>query len=607
MRTTVLLALVLAPIAASAQYPGAKRVPNDWKRGFDSIKEARAKEILGFLAGKELRGRGSLTPDFYAAAGYVANELRTMGLEPAGENGSYFQRFDYIRATAIPADTTLESADGSIKLTYGSDFQASALVDGETRLRLAFIHVPANADMSGFAWNELKDRVVIQTPTSLRNAAYADKINNQREALGIRQVVTVASAQMRGTTGLAMSGVKDMPDPRQGEGFTLRLSPAGADSIATKLGALQFVAKKDTPASIETPPQEFVLKTKVTAQISPLVNVLAKLPGRDPSLAKETVALGSHLDHMGVSQDGIRNGADDNASGCTANLMIARAFVGNRVKPKRTMLFAFWAAEEVGTWGSYAYVSKPTIPMQNIVAYINMDMLGRDEDTGPEIAENNWNVVYPGTVLTTSRQFYDRLVAANDFVKLRFKPDRTDRTHRSDTRNFYWKEVPTVKIFTGEHPDYHRTGDTIDKINWTKLVNISKWLYLAAADLGTSFDRPTWDPKPFVAPDFHILAGRATYKEKVALPDKAVLRLSLYEAGSEKPLLTKEFPNAQGRTPFELLVPKSQLKDGAKYELRAEMRDRNKTLFSSATPVEVPTTGWTRAREIELTMTSGRT
>ena len=590
--------ILLLGTLSYAQYSGAKRVPSEWKKGFDSIREADAKNILSYLAGPELRGRGSLSPDYFAAAGYVAGELRRMGLNPAGEGGSYFQRFEYVRAIPIPEGTSLEASDGSVKLPYGPDFQASAIASGETRVRFAFVNVPEKADLTSFPWNQLRGRVVVQTSSSIRNLAYSERLNSQREELGIEGLVTVSQERLTSNAPFRAAGVVGMPDPRQGKAPSIRLSIGGARLLAEKLGATQFGAKDATQASLEAPPQEWLVKVRVTAETTPLVNVLAKLPGADAALSKEAIVYGSHLDHMGVSNDGTRFGADDNASGCTANLLLAQAFVRNPHKPKRSILFAFWAAEEIGTHGSY--INRPAIPAANTVAYINMDMLGRDEETGPEIAENNRDVVYPGTVLTTSRDFYDRLMAANQFVRLRFKPDRTDRTHRSDTRNFYWKKVPTVKIFTGEHPDYHRTGDTIDKINWTKLISITRWLYMAGADLADRPDRPSWDPKPFAAPDFHILSGRATFSEKIALPSKARLSVGLYEAGGTNPLLEKIFRHAQGRTPFELLVPKAMLKEGTKYELRLQMKDGDRILFQTASGVAVPTTGWTRAQNIEI-------
>ena len=606
MRFRLLPVVALLCSLSFAQYPGAKGVPGAWRIGFNSIKEQEARDILGYLAGKDLRGRGSLTQDYWAAAGFVANELRQMGLRPAGADGSYFQRFDYIRATAIPSETKVVSEGGDFEIPYGEEFQTAWVADLSAKVKFAFVNIPEKADLAAFKWELLKGKWVIYSPSAFRNPTFAAKLATAREEYGIEQMIASNQEKLSTSIPSRAVGIRDMPDPRVGTIGQIRFSKSGVAKLGRHLGIEAFFKENPTEVSVELPLEELTVKTKSTLDVFPLTNVIAKLEGSDPAMSKEAVILGSHLDHMGEQRGSILYGADDNASGCTANLMIAKALVSNPTKPKRSVLFCFWAAEEVGTYGSFAYAMKPAHPPADTVAYINMDMLGRDEDTGPEIAENNRNVVYPGTVLTTSKDFYDRLVANNAYVGLRFKPDRTDRTNRSDTRNFVWKNVPTVKIFTGEHPDYHRAGDTLDKINWTKLVNITKWLYLTTADLASRPDRPRFERKAFVAPDYLILAGRATLKEGVAVPAKSILRVGLFEVGSTNAVATRDFPTLQNRTPYELLVPKASLKEGGKYELRMEIRDGKRVLFSSPSPVEVPTAGWTRAKDVELKMaTSG--
>ncbi len=590
--------LVIFSTLTFAQYPGSKRVPSDWRKGFDSIKESDAKDFLGFLAGPELRGRGSLSTDYWAAAGYVAGELRRMGLKPAGESGSYFQRFDLVRATAIPEATWIESQDGSFKIPFGPDFQTVWQGDLAAKVKFAFVNIPEKADLASFDWSKLKGRWVVYSPSSGRNPGFTSKFPAAREELGVEQMIGASLERLSTNVPARMTGVKDMPDLRNGTIGSLRFSRTGALQLATKLGATKFAADNPTEIAVELPDQELVVRTKSIQEITPLVNVLAKLEGSDPALAKEVIAFGSHLDHIGPSNDGIRYGADDNASGCTANLLIAKAFLTNPIRNRRSLLFCFWAAEEAGVYGSFAYAMKPAVPAIDTVAYINMDMLGRNEETGVEIAENNVDVVYPGTVLTTSRDFYDRLIANNAYVNLRFKPDKTDRTNRSDTRNFVWKEIPTVKVFTGEHPDYHRAGDTIDKINWTKLINISKWLYLTAADLAVRPDRPKFAKAPFVAPDHYVLSGRAILPEKFTLPAKAKLIVELVN-GDGKQILKKEYPTATARSPFEMLVPKSALSIGSKHQMVLRLLEGSRVTLQSS-PIDVPATGWARAQEVML-------
>jgi hypothetical protein len=584
---------------SSAQYPGAKPVPNPWRAGFKTITESRAKDILGYLAGPELRGRGSLTPDFFAAAGYVAWRLKEMGLEPAGDAGSFFQRYDLVRSVAVPAETSIASTDGSLQIPYGPNFQVCTLSDTERRVKFAFVTMPKEADISNFDWESLRGRIVVYSSQAATNSAFMAKLSEMREKLALEQVITVALERLSTNNPQRSTGIKDFPDPRNGTLSPLRFSLPGMKQIADKLGVTKYFEEKPNGVSVELPNGEFNVKVKVQQEISPLLNVVAKLPGSDPDLAKEAVVIGSHLDHLGPSNDGIRYGADDNGSGCTANLLVAKALVSNPVKPKRSVLFAFWAAEEVGLYGSYAYMCKPSVAPENTVAYFNLDMLGRNEEFGVEIAENNVDVVYPGIVTTNSMDFYNRLVANNAFVYLRFKPDKTDRTNRSDTRNFVWKGVPTVKVFTGEHPDYHRAGDTLDKINWTKLVNITKWLYLSVGDLATRADRPKFAMTPFAPPSFAILQGRLKLPADFQVPSKAKQIAEVVDAAGTV-LAKQELPLSQSQLAYEVLVPKSQLATGGPFTLRVRIMDGSKELLSTPTPLNVPADGWTRAQDAKL-------
>ena len=195
--------------------------------------------------------------------------------------------------------------------------------------------------------------------------------------------------------------------------------------------------------------------------------------------------------------------------------------------------------------------------------------------------------------------FYNRLVANNAFVNLRFKPDKTDRTNRSDTRNFVWKGVPTVKVFTGEHPDYHRAGDTLDKINWTKLVNITKWLYLSVGDLATRADRPKFAMTPFAPPSFAILQGRLKLPADFQVPSKAKQIAEVVDAAGTV-LAKQELPLSQSQLAYEVLVPKSQLATGGPFTLRVRIMDGSKELLSTPTPLNVPADGWTRAQDAKL-------
>ncbi|WP_165041873.1 M20/M25/M40 family metallo-hydrolase [Dysgonomonas sp. ZJ709] len=203
-------------------------------------------------------------------------------------------------------------------------------------------------------------------------------------------------------------------------------------------------------------------------------NVLGYIEGKNKN---EFVIVGAHFDHIGTDRtlvgDKIYNGADDNASGVSAVLQIAKAFLASRVQPERSIIFAFWDGEEIGSLGSqYFLLARPDI--SGIKGYLNFDMIGRNQN---ESKPNH--VVYFYT--EANSVFGDWL--KNDIVKykLTLEPDYRpwDKpVGGSDNSSFAKKNIPIIWYHTDGHPDYHQPTDHADKLNWDKVVNITKASYL---------------------------------------------------------------------------------------------------------------------------------
>jgi Zn-dependent M28 family amino/carboxypeptidase len=214
-------------------------------------------------------------------------------------------------------------------------------------------------------------------------------------------------------------------------------------------------------------------------------NVLAWIEGSDPDLKGEYVAVGAHFDHIGVSgrgKDRINNGADDNASGTAVVLEVAQAFAGLREKPKRSILFGWWSAEEDGLLGSRHFVRNPTVDIKKIVAYLNLDMVGRKKADEIDIE---------GTGCSPDlRKLFDKVNAQGLFKKISYEVAEV----KSDTDHypFYEAEVPAVEFFSGYHADYHKPGDHAEKITVEKLERTGRFVALAAWDLAQSPARPAW-------------------------------------------------------------------------------------------------------------------
>ena len=210
-------------------------------------------------------------------------------------------------------------------------------------------------------------------------------------------------------------------------------------------------------------------------------NVIAYLKGSDPALADEYIVIGAHLDHLGIQNGTINPGADDNGSGSTAVLSIARAMAENPVKPKRSVLFMWFAAEEVGLIGSKYYTDHPIFPLEKMTCMLNIDMVGRNEDNGEgDRAEDNEGHIHLVGSQRGDNALHDIILRANQHVGFQFELDMESVWNRSDQINFYNQGVPVAFMFGGFHPDYHQPSDKIEAINFKKIAAAARLYYLAA-------------------------------------------------------------------------------------------------------------------------------
>lgn len=218
-------------------------------------------------------------------------------------------------------------------------------------------------------------------------------------------------------------------------------------------------------------------------------NVIAVLEGAGASLKGEYVAIGAHFDHLGTSPrlkgDAIFNGADDNASGTAVVLEIAQAFAGLSKRPARSILVCFWSAEEKGLLGSTHFVKQPTVPIGSIVAYLNLDMVGRNSADELEIEGTG-----------SSPQFRPLFERVNRRLFQRLKFDVLEVKNDTDHFPFYQAGVPAVEFFSGYHADYHRASDEAEKVSREKLERTGRLVASAAWELAEAAGRPEFRRTP---------------------------------------------------------------------------------------------------------------
>jgi Zn-dependent M28 family amino/carboxypeptidase len=225
-----------------------------------------------------------------------------------------------------------------------------------------------------------------------------------------------------------------------------------------------------------------------------LPNVIGILEGGDPQLRGQFVAISAHIDHIGITPglpDSINNGADDNASGVAGLLELVEAFSRPGARPRRSLLFLAPSAEEPGLIGSAHFTEHPTVPLDSIVANINMDLIGR-----------NWtdSVIAVGIEQSDLGTTLQQVVAQHRDLRMTPIRDRWPEErifYRSDHYNFARKGVPILFFTSGSHPDYHRPSDTADRIDGEKASRLVQLLFHLSTAVANQDQRPRWTAESY--------------------------------------------------------------------------------------------------------------
>jgi hypothetical protein len=269
--------------------------------------------------------------------------------------------------------------------------------------------------------------------------------------------------------------------------FRNTLSAAGVD-LPTVRAASSPLARTLTGLRIRIEMQDTVISS-LTAP-----NSVGILEGSDPKLRNEYVVYSAHMDHIGITPgrpDSINNGADDDASGTAGVIELAEAFSRPGARPKRSVIFLTVSGEEKGLWGSHYFASNPPVPAKQIVANINIDMIGR-----------NW----PDTIVAIGKEQSDlgatleRVNAAHPELRMTAIDDRWPQERfyfRSDHYNFARKGIPVLFFFNGVHEDYHEVTDSPDKIDSEKEARILKLLFYLGYEVANAPRRPQWDEESY--------------------------------------------------------------------------------------------------------------
>ena len=523
----------ILPSAVFANNPAVNITAAERKMA-EAITAKQISEYLHFVASDAMGGRNTPSVELDITAQFLALNLKRWGFKPAGDNGTYFQHIALSGGLVDPATSSLEISGN--KLAYGKDFFAKAgagkgagkLVFGDhgwffkTKGIDPYKGLDLNGKIAVLLSSDNPRGFPTATPKGVTRPDFAGK-------RGESWMDPIAYAKKKGAVGIiAIASDKaqqgwDRIRKGQERGRTQVAKFSSSASlplvfVSSAVGKSLFAGESSNPLA-SAAPKPFELSASKTASFSvgnkggnmSTQNVVAIWEGSDPKLKEEMVAVGAHYDHVGTrpnakGEDKIWNGADDDGSGTVAVLAIAEALAKAKKRPKRSVLLVWHAGEEKGLWGARYFNEYPTVNIKNVVAQLNIDMIGRSKkagDTNPKNKDlSGPNEIYVIGSEMMSSKLGEITKGTNDaYLKMKYNyryddPKDTNRFFfRSDHFHYAQNGIPISFWFDGVHEDYHGAGDHPDKIDYQKMEKITRTIFLTMWGITKLKVRPAVDKK----------------------------------------------------------------------------------------------------------------
>jgi hypothetical protein len=537
-----LIRIVLAVVLMAHAAPQAQQtaLPTAVRAAADKITAEQLARDLKFLASDELLGRNTPSPGFDAAARYITARLEKAGVKPIGDAGTFLQQFEVHESKIEPAATYLE-VNGK-KFAFGTDLVIRTFA-GATAAAASAVYVGhgwtiPEKGIDPYTGVDVKGKVVIaHGPRAMPKGIDVKQIG--RITPGASNVVTEAARRgavavilLPQTSALATweqmtrqnltrkELVPSVPSAYAAPPATsVLISRAATEALfaGERVSGLDLLARGDES---EYPPSfELTRKVRLVVAAATTVhrpyNIVGLVEGSDPVLRNEYITIESHLDGAVGSRivegDAIYNSADDNASGSAANLAIAELMAG--VRPKRSIIFIWDSGEEQGLWGTRHFVGNPPVPIDRIVAHVNIDMIGANKAPGsPDAAAERVTgpkevfLIGPGAL---SARVDALLEAVNDaYLDMKFNrtwdaPDSEFFYPRTDAGPFLERGILTIGFTTGIHDRYHLPADEASALDPGKMETITRTIFASIWALADATERPGIDkPIPSTVPRY---------------------------------------------------------------------------------------------------------
>ncbi|MBI3820699.1 MAG: M28 family peptidase [Planctomycetes bacterium] len=483
----------LTAIGAIFAFPGGNDPSPEIKKGQERILAEDAMKHVDTLASKEFEGRETGEPGCEKASLYLVKQFESLGLVPLGDEKD--GKRSYLQEYPIGL-SQFDAASGFI--IKESDGKETVVPCGAQWRSLSVSSVPRDVTTE----HEIIDAGIVNIertgtdsesqPSSRKEYKLKLPDNAEGKFIVIRiKDATIAPLDLNRTVINAInnakaSGALFAPADDADENYKLKFERgANWSTFRVKMrtpdgDAGQYISRGNNPPVLLLPngktASEWIGKSAkfiMTPEVKPYhsANVVGLLRGSDPTVAETYVVHSAHYDHEGIKRGMIYYGADDNASGTTAVLEIARAYRNTKI-PRRSVIFLLVSGEEKGLWGSAYFTTKCPVPLDKLIADINTDMVGRTLLNGEQ------KPAYMMMTPSTRNKDYNTLAARATELSEQYGFPNMENGDiywtRSDHYNFAKHGIPTMFLCNGEHEDYHQPSDTPDKIDGDKIARSAK-------------------------------------------------------------------------------------------------------------------------------------
>ncbi len=476
------------------------------------------KQNLLFVASPSTEGRETGTPGLRRAADYIASQFGLFGIQQVAGSGTYFQSFEYQRNSS--RDIVLYDSLNrfvSLKDFYFQPDLKNGLVNHKQVVFMGY-GIDDNRYNDYQKDTNLTDKIVIMLygePMDKKNYLVSGTAEHSQWyrnlALRLSKLSKYNPAALILIDEEFSTKIKSMEKLLRANASPALLESAHQinfpilfthQGVAAKLLGIDSLKLLKTMKRISKKhkPIHFFSQNKASLEVDRIAcstsseNVIGFVEGTD--LKEEYIVISAHYDHLGKHKGKIYIGADDNGSGTVALIEIAEAFaIAKRAgfAPRRSILFCAFSGEEKGLLGSEYYTKNPLVPLDKTILDLNIDMIGRLDSTYMSL--QNPNYIYPIGSEKLSPDLKPILESCNStytHLKLDYKFDIDDKNrlyYRSDHYNFAKNNIPVIFFFSGLHADYHKSTDTIDKINFNKMEAITRLVFHIAWKTANQTDR----------------------------------------------------------------------------------------------------------------------